>query len=186
MISLEKKKPINLTKTIATLNQIKVGLSWDDVKLNGQSPDCDASVFMLGENGKIPDESSFVFYNNLVSGDGSVRHNGDNRTGAGDGDDESIDVTLSQVNHSVLQIVIAITINNTEVGFDFSSVSNACVRIYNMANNSVICQYELTEAFASCDSLLIGRFYRSGNDWEFEAMGQAFEGGLEATVALYA
>ena len=185
MINLEKKKPINLTKSVPFLNQVRVGLSWDDVQMNGQSPDCDASVFMLGTNGKIPDESHFVFYNNLVSRDNSIRHSGDNRTGAGDGDDESIEISLLQVNSLVEQLIFVITINNIDAGFDFGNVKNASVRVYDSANNSIICQYELTENFSNCDSLIIGRFYRSGSDWEFEAMGQAFAGGLGATVELY-
>ena len=56
MINLEKKQPISLTKQAPGLNEVKVGLSWDDTKLNGQSPDADASLFMLGENGKIPSD----------------------------------------------------------------------------------------------------------------------------------
>jgi tellurium resistance protein TerD len=185
MINLEKKKPINLSKAVPSLNLIRVGLSWDDEKINGQSPDCDSSVFMLGENGKIPDESYFVFYNNLISGDGSVRHSGDNRTGAGDGDDETIDITLSKVNTSCLQIIVAITINNTDEGFNFSTVKNPSVRIYNSANNDIICQYDLTESFPGCDSLIIGQFFRNGSDWEFEALANAFTGGLGTTVEMY-
>ena len=185
MINLEKKKSINLTKSVPSLNQVKVGLSWDQSILNGQSPDADASAFMLGENGKIPSEDYFVFYNNLNSGDGSVRHSGDNRTGAGDGDDEEINITLSKVSPQVVQIMLTITINNTDAGFHFGNVTNACVNVYNNANNEVICQYRLTENFDGCDSLIIGRFFRTGSEWEFEAMGQAFGGGLGATVELY-
>ncbi len=185
MLNLEKKKPFNLSKSVPSLNQVRVGLSWDDDQINGKSPDCDASIFMLGENGKISDEASFVFYNNLVSGDGSIRHSGDNRTGAGDGDDETIDISLAQVNTNCVQILIAITINNTEDGFNFDAVKNPCVKIYNSANNSIICQYNLTESFPGCDALLIGRFFRNGSDWEFEAMGTAFAGGLEATTNMY-
>ena len=185
MISLEKKKPISLTKSVPSLNNVKVGLSWDQTTLNGQSPDADASVFMLGENGKIPAEDYFVFYNNLVSGDGSVRHTGDNRTGVGDGDDEEINISLMQITPKVVQIMLAITINNTDAGFHFGTVKNASVRVYNSANNSVICQYQLTENFDGCDSLIIGRFFRNGAEWEFEGIGQAFSGGLGATVELY-
>jgi tellurium resistance protein TerD len=185
MITLEKKSPINLTKSAPSLNNVKVGLSWDETIINGQSPDADASVFLLGENGKIPSEDFFVFYNNLVSGDGSVKHSGDNRTGAGDGDDEEINITLSQVNNQVVQIMITITIHNMDAGFHFGNVKNSSVRVYNSANNDIICQYELTEDFSGCDSLIIGRFFRTGNDWEFEAIGHAFSGGLGATVGLY-
>jgi tellurium resistance protein TerD len=185
MISLEKKQPISLTKQAPGLNEVKVGLSWDDTKLNGQSPDADASLFMLGENGKIPSDDYFVFYNNLTSGDGSVSHSGDNRSGAGDGDDEEINITLAKVSPQIVQIMLTITINNTDAGFHFGNVTNACVNVYNNANNEVICQYQLTENFDGCDSLIIGRFFRTGSEWEFEAMGQAFGGGLGATVELY-
>lgn len=185
MISLEKKKPFNLTKAAPALNNVKIGLSWDETTLNGQSPDADASVFMLGENGKIPSDDFFVFFNNLNSGDGSVRHSGDNRTGAGDGDDEEINIALSQVSSQVVQIMVTITIHNMEEGFHFGNVKNAAVRIYNSANSEILCKYQLTESFDGCDSLIIGRFFRNGPEWEFEAMGQAFAGGLGATVELY-
>ena len=185
MINLQKKQSINLVKSAPSLNNIRVGLSWDESVINGQSPDCDASVFMLGNNGKIPDDGYFVFYNNLTSSDGSIKHNGDNRTGAGDGDDETLDITLSEVNARIEQLIFTITINNPEVGFNFSTVQNDCVKNYNAANNSVICQYQLAESAPGCDSLIIGRCYRTENEWEFEAMGQAFGGGLAATVELY-
>ena len=185
MINLQKKQTINLLKAAPSLNNIRVGLSWDESVINGQSPDCDASVFMLGGDGKIPEEGYFVFYNNLISVDGSVRHNGDNRTGAGEGDDETIDITLLSVNPIIEQMMFTITINNPEVGFNFSTVQNACVKVYNAANNSIICQYQLAESAPGCDSLIIGRCYRAGSEWEFEAMGQAFGGGLGATVELY-
>ncbi|WP_366183622.1 TerD family protein [Flavobacterium ovatum] len=185
MINLEKKKTINLTKSAPSLSKVRVGLSWDDVQINGKSPDCDASVFMLGENGKVPADGYFVFFNNLISEDNSITHNGDNRTGAGDGDDETIDINLSQVSPLCVQMIVTITIHNMDEGFNFDTVSKPSVRIYNSANNSIICQYELSESFSGCDSLIIGRLYRKGTDWEFEAMGQAFAGGLEATVNLY-
>lgn len=183
MINLEKKKPFNLSKAAPGLNQVKVGLSWDP---SGDiPPDADASAFLLNESGKIPNESFFVFFNNLTSGDGAVVHSGDNRTGEGEGDDEEIHISLNKVSEEVLQIIIVISIHNSEDGVHFGNVLNSAVRVYNQSNGSVICQYELSEKFDGCDSLIIGRFYRSGTEWEFEAMGQAFEGGLAATVELY-
>lgn len=185
MINLEKKKPFNLTKAAPALNNVKVGLSWDETILNGQTPDADASVFMLGENGKIPADEFFVYFNNLQSSDGSIIHSGDNRTGAGEGDDEEINITLAQVSSQVVQIIVTITIHNMDAGFHFGNVKNSSVRIYNTSTNEILCQYQLTENFDGCDSLIIGRFFRNGSDWEFEAMGQAFAGGLGATVELY-
>jgi tellurium resistance protein TerD len=183
MINLEKKKSVNLAKAAPGLNHVKVGLSWDpssDVEV-----DADASVFMLDESGKIPSDEFFVFFNNLMSGDGSVIHSGDNRTGEGDGDDEEININLNKVSSNVLQIIVVISIHNKEDGVHFGNVLNPAVRVYDQSNGNIICQYELAETFDGCDALIIGRFYRLGSEWEFEAMGQAFEGGLGATLELY-
>lgn len=185
MVNLEKKKSINLSKASEGLSKIKIGLSWDEVNLNGNSPDADSSLFMLGENGKIPSDGFFVFYNNLKSADGSVTHHGDNRSGSGEGDDEVIEVDLKSVSANISQLIIVVTIHNKEDGFHFGNILNSSVRVYNQNNNKVICQYQLTESFDGYDSLVIGRLYRSGNDWEFEAMGQPYEGGLGAAYELY-
>lgn len=185
MINLEKKKSINLKKAEPSLGGVKVGLSWDQVIINGNSPDADASAFLLGENGKILSEDYFVFYNNTISGDRSVSHSGDNRDGRADGDDEVISIDFDAVNPNVVQILFVITINNISDGFHFGNIKNSAVRVYNSNNNSTLCQYQLTESFDGCDSLIIGRFYRVNNEWEFEALGQAFTGGLEATLSLY-
>jgi tellurium resistance protein TerD len=64
-------------------------------------------------------------------------------------------------------------------------VLNSSVRVYDNSSNSILCQYKLSETFDGCDSLIIGRFFRNGSEWEFEAMGQAYSGGLAATVELY-
>lgn len=183
MINLEKKKPFNLSKAAPGLSKVKIGLSWDPSR--DVEADADASIFMFNESGKIPSEGYCVFYNNLTSADGAVSHSGDNRTGGGDGDDEEITISLSLVSPEVIQIVVVISIHNIADGVHFGNVLNSAVRVYNQSNGSVLCQYELTEKFDGCDSLIIGRFYRSGSEWEFEAMGQAFEGGLAATVELY-
>ena len=186
MISLEKKSPINLTKQAPGLNNIRVGLSWDEHLINGKSADADSSVFMIGENGKIPSEGYFVFYNNLISADGAIQHHGDNRTGAGDGDDESLDICLSKISIEIQQILIAISIHNAEEGFNFGNTKNASVRLYNMDTNSGICEYQLTEDHPQSDSIIIGRFFRNGSDWQFEAMTTSFTGGLQACLNSYA
>jgi len=183
MINLNKGSRFNLEKEAPGLTQVKVGLSWDPS--TDQKVDADASIFMLNEAGKIPEERYFVFFNNLTSPDGSVVHSGDNRTGEGDGDDEEIQINLNKVSNEVLQIIVVISIHNASEGVHFGNVLNPAVRIYNSTNGSTICQFALAEKFDGCDSLLIGRFYRNGAEWEFEAMGHAFAGGLEATVNLY-
>jgi tellurium resistance protein TerD len=186
MISLEKKSPINLTKKVPGLNNIRIGLSWDEHLINGKSADADSSVFMLGENGKIPNDGYFVFYNNLISADGAVKHHGDNRTGAGDGDDESVDINLSKVSTEIQQILMAISIHNSDEGFNFGNTKNASVRLYNMDTNEGICEFQLTEEFPDSDSIIMGRLYRDAAEWKFEVMVTVFNGGLQACLNSYA
>lgn len=185
-IQLEKKKPFDLTKREPGLARVLVGLSWDNAPVNGVACDCDASVFMLNATNRIPGEGYFVFYNNLKSEDTAVLHKGDNRDGTGDGDDEVIDIDLPRVNADVVQMLFAVTIHESEKrGHNFGNVKNAAIRVLNPASNAEICRFDLSEQFGDADSLVIGRLFRDGSDWKFEAMGDSFGGGLGALVELY-
>lgn len=183
-INLQKNESINLTKEVDGLNQIFVGLGWD---VNSeQTIDCDVSVFMLNANHKIPTEGHFVFFNNLTSECGSVQHQGDNLTGEGEGDDESIFINLSQVDSRVEQLLFVVTIHDAESkGLHFGMLENAFIRVYNQDNNNEVCMYRLEEDFDGYDSVQIGRLYRDGSAWAFEAMSSPFGGGLGALVELY-
>ena len=86
-VSLSKGGNVSLTKEAPGLTEVVVGLGWDPRVTDGTEFDLDASVFILGENGKVLNDGSFVFYNNKTSPDGNAVHQGDNRSGAGDGDD---------------------------------------------------------------------------------------------------
>lgn len=183
MARISKKQTINLIKSAPALSRVHVALSWDQSAINGQLPDCDVSAVMLDSNNSMPDDSYFVFYNNLKSGDGAVQHNGDNRTGRGDGDNETIDVNLDNVSKEIIQILFTISISNSSAGFNFSNVTNARVRIYDSENNSMLCEYFLNESFPDADTLNIGRLYKFENEWNFEALGDAYNGGLEATLS---
>ena len=99
-VNLTKGGRISLNKEAPGLKKILIGLGWDtNASDTGADFDLDASVFLLDSNAKVANEKDFVFYNNLSSSDGSVVHTGDNRTGEGDGDDESIKVDLSKSTH---------------------------------------------------------------------------------------
>lgn len=185
-LNLQKKGKLNLTKPNPGLSDIFAGLGWDMANPGSKTVDCDVSVFMLGENGKVPQDEYLVFYNNVVSPDNAVRHSGDNRTGAGEGDDEVIEIQLSAVNPSVNQIIFCVTIHEAEsLNQSFGDIQNAFIRIVNKAKNEELCRYTLDEQFSNADSVIIGRMYRLGSDWEFEAMGSPFSGGLEKLVELY-
>ena len=130
-ISLSKGQKVDLTKTNPGLTKVIVGLGWDTNKYDGGKDfDLDTSVFLLGDNGKVGSDSDFIFYNNTTGGNGSVVHTGDNRTGAGDGDDEQTNIDLNNVPASVQRITFAITIHEAESrSQNFGQVSNAYVRI---------------------------------------------------------
>jgi tellurium resistance protein TerD len=185
-IELKKKQAIDITKKAPGLRKILAGLSWDKTVVKGVAVDCDVSVFMLAGSNKIPAEKYFVFYNNLQSEDGSVKHMGDNRDGSGDGDDEVIEIDLASVSTDVVQILFAVTIHEADDrGHHFGNVRNAAIRILNATSNEEICKFTLTEQFGDADSLVIGRLYRDQKEWKFEAMGDPFGGGLGSLVELY-
>jgi tellurium resistance protein TerD len=186
MITLEKKTSISLTKQVPGLNNVRAGLSWDSTSIGGKDADADVSVFMLNADSKIPNDGFFVFYNNLKSTDGAVTHNGDARDGAADGDDESINITLSKISPDISFILLAVSIHNSNEGFNFGNTKNASVRLYNQDTNETICQFKLTEEHPNADSIIIGNFYRGeANEWKFEAMTNSFNGGLAACLAIY-
>ena len=186
-IDLKKGGKINLQKEKPGINKISVGLGWDVNEGASQYPfDCDASVFILGENGKLLADEYFVFYNNLKSPDGAVTHNGDNRTGVGEGDDETIDIELSKLNPQATQIVFAITIDQAEERKqDFGMIANSFARVYNAETNEVLCQYMLVTKFPGSNALIIGRFCKIGNEWTFEAFDLAYQDGIGGLVEYY-
>lgn len=185
-INLEKSQSIDLTKASPGLNNLLVGLGWDASDSNGKNIDCDVSVFMLDESNKIPSDGFFVFYNNLSSGDGSTKHMGDNTTGEGDGDDEVVEIDLSKVDSSILQMLFIVTIHEADKNEqDFSMVKNAFIRICDTSSGEELCRYNLTESFAGSDSVQIGRVYLYDAQWHFEAMDQGFTGGLASLLGVY-
>ena len=185
-INLEKKQTIDLSKSSPGLNNLHIGLGWDAEDTNGNDIDCDVSVFMVNESNKIPGDGFFVFYNSLTSSDGSTVHQGDNRDGAGDGDDEEIKIDLSKVNPEILQLLFVVTIHDADkLSQDFGMVENAFIRVSNDSTGEEICRYSLTEKFAGSDSVQIGRVYTYDGEWSFEAMGDGFTGGLATLLEMY-
>ena len=185
-IQIEKKKPISISKERPGLNKIIAGLGWDPATVNGYPVDLDLSLFMLGEDGKLVADEFFVFYNNASSPDGSTFYPGDSRGGEAEGDDEVIHIELSRIDPRVEFLYFAVTIDQSEDrGHHFGHVQNSYINIRNAADNSIMCQYQLKDAFTNEDSLIIAAISRNGGDWHVEALGQAFSGGLNKLVELY-
>ena len=180
-VSLVKGGNVSLTKEAPTMNIAMAGLGWDARVTDGQGFDLDASVFMVGDDGKVLGDSSFIFFNNKKSTCGSVEHQGDNRTGEGDGDDEQVKIELSKVPAEVKKLVFAVTIYDAEARKqNFGMVSNSYMRIYNNDNGTEIARFDLSEDASTETAMIFGELYRHGAEWKFKAVGQGFAGGLSA------
>ena len=122
-LSLSKGNNLSLTKADPGLKRAMIGLGWDPRTTSGAEFDLDASALLIGANGKVRSNDDFIFYNQLQTPNGSVIHQGDNRTGLGDGDDEQILIDLSLVEADVQRIVITVTIDQGDVrGQNFGQV----------------------------------------------------------------
>ncbi|MCR1837205.1 TerD family protein [Rodentibacter caecimuris] len=185
-ISLTKGQNVSLSKTDPSLKNVLVGLGWDARSTDGQDFDLDASVFMATENGKVPSDSHFIFYNQLVSPCGGIEHTGDNLTGDGDGDDESVIVRLDKVQSNIKSLFITVTIHDAEARRqNFGQVSNAFVRIVNNDTNDEIVRFDLSEDYSTETAMVFGEIYRHNGEWKFRAIGQGYAGGLYALCQQY-
>lgn len=185
-VSLQKGGNVSLEKVAPGMSKCLLGLGWDSRSTDGADFDLDASVFMVTDSGKVRADSDFIFFNNLVSQCKSVEHTGDNLTGEGDGDDESIKVNLSQVPSDINKIVVVVTIHDAESRKqNFGQVSNAFVRIVNDTTNEEVARYDLSEDYSIETALIFGELYKHNNEWKFKAIGQGFEGGLAPLARNY-
>lgn len=186
-ISLQKGQKVDLTKGNPGLSKIMVGLGWDVNRFDsGTDFDLDSSVFMVGENGRVPSQDEFVFYGNLVHKSGAVQHMGDNLTGEGEGDDEQIQIELAKVPQGVEKIAFAVTIYDSEERRqNFGQVSNAFIRIVDTGKNEELIRYDLGEDFSIETAVVVGELYRSSGEWKFNAIGSGFQGGLAALCGNY-
>ena len=180
-INLQKGQRENLNA-----QKFTIGLGWDtNASSTGAAFDLDASVFVLGANSKLVADDYFVFYNNSKSPDGAVTHTGDNLTGDGDGDDESIVVDLSKINAAVQEICVVVTIHDAgDRKQNFGQVRNSFIRIVDEQNN-VLVKYELDEDFSVETAVEFGRIYKKDAQWKFEAIGAGMKGGLEDYLKKY-
>jgi stress response protein SCP2 len=189
-INLQKGQRIDLTKGNAGLNKILVGLGWDPVQSNTSSSgggffkslfgggskaapdiDCDASVLML-KNDKISSKSDIIYFGNLKSSNGSVKHTGDNLTGDGDGDDEQIIVELKSIPSDYNRLVFVVNIYDARNrNQHFGMIQNAFIRIVNASTNEELLKYNLTDNYANQTALITGELYREDHEWKFAAIG---------------
>ncbi|MGI3780681.1 MAG: TerD family protein [Janthinobacterium lividum] len=178
-VSLSKGGNVSLSKQAPGLTVVLVGLGWDARTTSGADFDLDASALLVTPAGKVPTDAHFVFFNNLTSPDGSVEHTGDNLTGAGEGDDESIKVNLAGVPADIDRIVFTVSIYDAETrSQSFGQVRNAFIRVVNQADDVELTRYDLSEDASTETAMIFGEVYRSQSDWKFRAVGQGYDSGL--------
>jgi tellurium resistance protein TerZ len=178
-INLQKGQKISLSKEAGggTLTKIVMGLGWDAKKTKGffgmgakdQEIDLDASCVLFDE-AKQPLDA--IFFGQLTSKDGSIKHTGDNRTGAGDGDDEQIIVDLSRVPANVKSILFLV---NSFTGQNFSQIENAFCRVVNGANNQELAKYDLT-CNGAHTAMIMAKVYLHNGEWKMHAIGENTSG----------
>lgn len=180
-VSLAKGGNVSLSRAAPNLKHILVGLGWNARATAGADFDLDASAFLVGDSGKVRSDRDFIFYNQLVSACGSVEHTGDNRTGAGEGDDEALKIDLGRIPADVKRVIVAVTIHEADVRRqNFGQVSDAFIRIVNLDNDVELARFDLSEDYSTETAMIFGEIYRHGEEWKFKAVGQGFSGGLGA------
>jgi tellurium resistance protein TerZ len=173
-VNLQKGQKISLSKEAGgTLNKIVMGLGWDAVKKKGilgfmskeQEIDLDASCLLFDDGGTVVDT---VWFRQLQSRDGSIQHTGDNRTGAGDGDDEQILVDLGRVPANIKSLVFTV---NSFTGQNFSQVANAFCRIVDGGTGKELARYDLSVQ-GNHSAQIMAKVYRHNGEWKMHAIGE--------------
>jgi tellurium resistance protein TerD len=183
-INLTKGGNINISKTAPGLTGVLIGLGWNANSYDtGSQFDLDASASLLNAQAKIVDDKGFVFFNNKSDTSGAVTLSGDNLTGVGEGDDESVNVNLAGVPANVETIRFAVTIYDAEARKqNFGMVTNAYIRVVNPNTQEELARYDLSEDFSVETCVVPGELYRNNGEWKFKAIGAGFGGGLPAYV----
>ncbi len=178
-IRVKRGEEINITRLDPTIREITVGVGWDLKQFEGDPIDVDASLFLLDKNDKTREDEDFVFYNNLTGRDGAVRHLGDSRTGAGDGDDEKIVIDLMALPFEVVKVAFVLSIYDMDMNANnFTMVKNVYFRIVNNETVHETFRFDLDEGLGQSSGLLIGYLERVGSDWIYKATGESIPGGL--------
>lgn len=176
---IKRGDEVNLTQKDPTMAEIMVGVGWDLRAFESHPLDLDASLFLLDKNDKTRIDEDFVFYNNLTGSDGAVKHMGDSRTGAGEGDDEIIMMNLNELPFDIMKVSFTLSIYDMEFeDHNFSMVKNVYFRIVNQRTGHEIFRYELDEELTGDEGLIIGELERVGTEWIFHAIGETVDGGL--------
>lgn len=173
-VNLLKGQRVSLRKDDGVaLTQVRMGLGWDPIRrglFGGRTPevDLDASAVLFADH-QVAD---VCYYGQLSSKDGSIRHNGDNRTGEGDGDDEVISVDLTRIPAHISTILFIVT---SYKGHTFDQLSNAFCRLVDATVNAELARYTLDGGNLRCTGMVMAKMFRSGAEWKLAAIGEGMQ-----------
>lgn len=188
-VNLTKGGNVSLTKEAPNLTAVSVGLGWDARNTTGAPFDLDASAIATGINKKVLSDQHFVFFNQLMSPEGTIEHMGDELEGGTGGDDEDEEVIKIDVAASpptITNIFFAVSIYDADSrGQTFGQVSNAYIRIGDQATNRELARYDLSEDASTETAMVFGELYRHGPEWKFRAIGQGYRSGLAGIARDY-
>ena len=190
VISLTKKvvagQKISLTKENPGLSKIVIGMGWEPRRTDGKAFDLDAAAFLVTADGKIRTPQDMVSYVEgfTTHASGAVIYSGDNKTGDGEGDDETLTVDLSKVPDDVTKIVFTASIYaGRSRNQNFGMVDGAYARLVDASNNAELYKFDLSEDASTNTAVILVRLYKNNNEWKFEGVGQGFDGGFQALCA---
>lgn len=182
-ISLKKGQGVSLKKGRDDLSEVIIGLGWDLAKPKGffgsifgksEDYDLDAICFLLGSDGKVHQNGDVVFYNSMQHPTGAVTLTGDNRTGAGEGDDEQIIVRLNLLPPEYHRLVFVTCIyQGIQKKQSFGGVENAFIRAVDSKTGIELARYDIssTSSFSTCHSITFAELVREDHGWKFQAIG---------------
>ncbi|MEG5063268.1 TerD family protein [Microcoleus sp. B3-A4] len=184
-MQLSKGERFKFSKEAPGLKKIVIALGWQ-VTETGQSYEIDVSAFMLGADGKLPNDKYFIFYNNLQSCDGSLLQSIPDKNNRGQENKSIYGVILEKINAEIEEITFAITIHEADkIKASFSNIKNAFIKLTNLDTGSELVRYELKENFSRETAVEFGRLYRKNGDWRFQAVGEGYQAGLQSLVDKY-
>ncbi|MFC6014119.1 TerD family protein [Nocardia lasii] len=185
-VTLAKGGNVSLSKQTDNLTKVAVGLGWDVRTTTGADHDLDASALATGPNLKVLSDQHFVFYNNLRSPEGTIEHTGDNLTGEGEGDDETINVDLAATPPQITNIFFPVSIHDAQArGQSFGQIRNAYIRVTDANTGVELARYDLSEDASTETAMVFGELYRHNAEWKFRAVGQGYASGLAGIARDY-
>lgn len=186
-IDLTKGQKIDLTKTNPGLKTVGLGLGWD-INASGPAFDLDAFAVVLGTDGKPVHEKVLYFNSPKVGGvlsilSGGLVHSGDNLTGAGDGDDETITAHLDKLPSDVSEVIVCVNIFSG--AGNFGQVASASIRVFDVDTNQELMKFDLNEDYSTATGMKMGKIYKKDGEWKFQAIGEVFPGDINSFVASF-